>query len=152
MSIVPECTQCKAQIPDGEAVCGSCGAPAPGETSAFEPIGTLDADQGVALEGLDGPVLVVRKGPQLGERFYIDRPKLSVGRDPKADIFLNDMTVSRLHAVLSMAGDTVHVKDSGSLNGTFVNGDYIDEASLSDGDVVQIGTFQMVFHAGVSQK
>lgn len=94
-------------------------------------------------------MLVVRKGPQLGERFFLDRPSFTVGRDPGSDIFLNDMTVSREHAVLDVAPDgVVTVRDVGSLNGTYVNGICCDAASLSDGDVVQIGTFQMVFHGG----
>jgi len=96
----------------------------------------------------EGPCLVVRKGAQLGERFFLDRPRLSVGRDPESDIFLNDMTVSRSHAVFTVAGAEVTVTDSGSLNGTYVNGVCVDAGILQNGDVVQIGTFQMAFYAG----
>ncbi|MDF1542422.1 MAG: FHA domain-containing protein [Anaerosomatales bacterium] len=92
-----------------------------------------------------GPVLVVRKGPEVGERFFIDRPTLAIGRGPECDIFLNDFTVSRSHAVLAIAGDEVSVSDAGSLNGTYVNGVRVDKAQLSDGDILQIGKFQMVF-------
>jgi pSer/pThr/pTyr-binding forkhead associated (FHA) protein len=73
---------------------------------------------------------------------------LSVGRDPSSDIFLNDMTVSRAHAVLDTSPDGVSVRDAGSLNGTYVNGACVDQAQLREGDVLQIGTFQMVFHGG----
>jgi pSer/pThr/pTyr-binding forkhead associated (FHA) protein len=69
-------------------------------------------------EPIECPVLVVRKGPQPGERFVIDRPRLTIGRDPKSDVFLNDMTVSRAHAVVEQNQGRVSVTDSGSLNGT----------------------------------
>lgn len=93
----------------------------------------------------DVPVLVVRKGPDVGERFYIDRPRLGIGRDPEADIFLNDITVSRAHATVELAGGIVSIRDAGSLNGTYVNGVCVDSATLSSGDIVQVGTFQMLF-------
>lgn len=117
-------------------------------TASFAPVVSELHD--VAGEDVEGPVLVVRKGPQPGEKFFIDRPQLNVGRDPESDIFLNDMTVSRAHAVLEMAGSTVTVRDVGSLNGTYVNGVIVDSAPLSSGDVVQIGTFQMAFYGPVS--
>ncbi len=85
------------------------------------------------------------KGPQPGERFFVDRPRLTIGRDPESDIFLNDMTVSRTHAVMELIGATVKVTDAGSLNGTYVNGVLVDTAELCHGDAVQIGTFQMAF-------
>ena len=107
-----------------------------------------DAHGGPVPEPLEGPVLVVRKGPQPGERFFIDRPELAIGRDPASDIFLNDMTVSRSHAVLEARHGEVSVRDAGSLNGTYVNGQCAERAVLRDGDIVQIGTFQMVYHAG----
>jgi pSer/pThr/pTyr-binding forkhead associated (FHA) protein len=92
-------------------------------------------------------VLVVRKGPQLGERFYLEGSQLTIGRDPDSGIFLNDITVSRSHAVLDMNGSSVEIRDTGSLNGTFVNGNYIDSTVLIHGDIVQVGTFQMAFFA-----
>ena len=91
---------------------------------------------------------MVSKGPQPGERFYLERPELTVGRDPESDIFLNDMTVSRTHAILEVSGAEVSVRDAGSLNGTYLNGVCVDSAPLSDGDVLQIGTFQMGFFTG----
>lgn len=121
-------------------------------TASFAPV--VAEMHEVGGDDVDGPVLVVRKGPQPGEKFFIDRAQLSVGRDPESDIFLNDMTVSRAHAVLDLAGGTVTVRDVGSLNGTYVNGVIVDSAPLSSGDVVQVGTFQMVFYgpaAGVAR-
>ena len=74
-------------------------------------------------------MLVVRKGPQPGERFFLDRPRLVIGRDPKSDIFLNDMTVSRAHAVIESDAHGVRVSDAGSLNGTYVNGVVAEDAA-----------------------
>jgi len=120
-----------------------------GSTSSFEPVGlTGEPVEKVPASG-EGPLLVVRKGPQPGERFFIDRPRLMIGRDPQSDIFLNDMTVSRSHAIVESDEHGVRVSDAGSLNGTYVNGTIADEASLNDGDVLQIGTFQMLFLSGV---
>jgi len=146
--LVPDCTNCGAHIDEDSATCAACGAAVPGATASFQPVTAEDSASAARLESVEGPVLVVRKGPQPGERFYIDRPSLSIGRDPVSDIFLNDMTVSRAHASLTYHGGRVTVADAGSLNGTYVNGVCADEAELTDGDVVQVGTFQMVYHAG----
>lgn len=143
-----ECPACGREVQDGETACPGCGMKLAGITESFPP---LDADIEGGHEHVDvaeGPVLVVRKGPDVGERFYVDRPRLTVGRDPKSDIFLNDVTVSRRHAVIEAAGAEVSIRDVGSLNGTYVNGVYVDSARLSTGDVVQVGTFQMVYAAG----
>lgn len=143
---MPDCSQCGALIEEGQTVCPVCGTPAAGMTASFQPVVEDTSRTTAGSEVAEGPVLVVRKGPQPGERFYVDRPRLTVGRDPGSDIFLNDMTVSRAHAVLTLSGDTVSVSDAGSLNGTYVNGVCIDRIQLFEGDVVQIGTFQMTFH------
>jgi pSer/pThr/pTyr-binding forkhead associated (FHA) protein len=142
------CPKCGVSVADGVEHCPECGLRLEGATQSFAPVGAGDAGAPLAGEGVEGPVLIVRKGPEVGERFYIDREKLTVGRDPQSDIFLNDVTVSRAHAVITRVGDTVSVEDSGSLNGTFVNGACVAKADLSDGDSVQFGTFQMVFLTG----
>jgi hypothetical protein len=142
------CPACGDHIEDPwPPECPSCGARLEGATEAFAPVGSEEEHAGEAGAALDraGPVLVVRKGPEVGERFFIDRPRLTVGRDPDCDIFLNDVTVSRSHAVLEMNGVEVSIEDVGSLNGTYVNGVRVDKALLSDGDIVQVGKFQMVF-------
>ena len=96
-------------------------------------------------------MLVVRKGPEVGERFYLEAPEYSLGRDPHCDIFLNDVTVSRKHASVRIDGGMATVRDTGSLNGTYVNGVRVDSAPLDNGDTVQIGTFQMIFMSGASR-
>jgi hypothetical protein len=144
-----DCSGCFAVLGPDDRECPNCGLKVEGTTTSFEPIaleGQLPKKVGSSGEG---PLLVVRKGPQPGERFFLDRPRLVIGRDPESDIFLNDMTVSRAHAVVFSDEHGVRVADAGSLNGTYVNGAVAEEALLSDGDVLQIGTFQMLFLSGV---
>lgn len=143
-----ECKACGESVDASVSVCPTCGFSLSGSTESFEPV-EPDLHGGAhAADAPEGPVLVVRKGPETGERFYLDRPTFTVGRDPESDIFLNDMTVSRQHARLVVSDGTVTVHDDGSLNGTYVNGVCVDVAQLADGDVLQIGMFQMVYTAG----
>jgi hypothetical protein len=143
------CSGCSAALSPTDRECPNCGMKVQGSTTSFEPVVAEDQPaEKVAAASDEGPLLVVRKGPQPGERFFLDRPRLVIGRDPESDIFLNDMTVSRAHAVVEYDGHVVRVSDAGSLNGTYVNGVVAEQASLSDGDVLQIGTFQMLFLSG----
>ncbi len=136
-------------VVSGGVSCAGCGALlASGATESFSPVAVDDAEAHHVISAGGDPALVVRKGPHSGERFYLDRPRLTVGRDPVSDIFLNDMTVSRAHAVLDVIGGLVSVTDDGSLNGTYVNGVRVDSANLEDGDLLQIGMFKMVFLEG----
>ncbi len=143
-----ECPACGREVAAGEALCPGCGARVAGITESFPPIESNLEEAGEGLEAAEGPLLIVRKGPELGERFYIDRPRLTIGRDPGSDIFLNDVTVSREHAVVTSGGGEIAVADAGSLNGTYVNGVCVETCRLTSGDVVQIGRFQMVFVSG----
>lgn len=145
---MPDCKVCGAQLGPHDPTCSACGAPVSGATESFEAVGTVGETATAIPEITDGPVLCVRKGPQAGERFYLDRSRLTMGRDPESGIFLNDMTVSRSHAFLELVDGLVTVRDASSLNGTYVNGVCVDSAILADGDVLQIGTFQMVFLTG----
>ena len=96
-------------------------------------------------------LLVVLRGPNTGARFLLDDDEVLSGRHPDSDIFLDDVTVSRKHAVFRRSGDTFAVQDVGSLNGTYVNRDLVDEAVLSTGDEVQIGKFRLVFYAAAQR-
>lgn len=145
---MPECPKCGCEVVKDAEKCPQCDCILADATASFEPVGDERAAEDKPALVVDGPVLVVRKGPQPGERFYLERPSLTVGRDPESDIFLNDMTVSRSHAIFEQVGDEVSVRDAGSLNGTYVNGVCVDSAILSNGDVVQIGTFQMLYLTG----
>jgi pSer/pThr/pTyr-binding forkhead associated (FHA) protein len=93
-------------------------------------------------------LLVVLRGPNTGARFLLDDDLVTSGRHPDSDIFLDDVTVSRKHATFSREGGQFVVRDVGSLNGTYVNRERIDSASLQTGDEVQIGKFRLVFYAG----
>jgi pSer/pThr/pTyr-binding forkhead associated (FHA) protein len=93
-------------------------------------------------------LLVVRRGPNAGARFLLDHDVTTSGRHPDSDIFLDDVTVSRRHAEFHREGGSFAVRDVGSLNGTYVNRERVESASLSNGDEVQIGKFRLVFIAG----
>lgn len=91
-------------------------------------------------------LLIVRKGPNLGARFLLDADRTMAGRHPKSDIFLDDVTVSRKHAAFIREGDQFLIRDLGSLNGTYVGKQRVDEARLASGDEVQIGKYRLTFH------
>jgi len=91
-------------------------------------------------------LLIVQRGANAGSRFLLDTDRASVGRHADSDIFLDDISVSRRHAVFLRTPEGIVVQDSGSLNGTYVNRDLVDERLLQDGDEVQIGKFRLVFY------
>jgi pSer/pThr/pTyr-binding forkhead associated (FHA) protein len=92
-------------------------------------------------------LLIVRRGPTAGARFLLDADVTTVGRHPDADIFLDDVTVSRRHAEFLRTGRSFQVKDLGSLNGTYLDGERIDTAVLGDRAEVQVGKFRLTFYA-----
>lgn len=102
------------------------------------------------LEGLDegSALLVVKRGPNAGSRFPLDRDVVNAGRHPQSDIFLDDVTVSRRHAEFRRTSEGFEVSDVGSLNGTYVNREPVETSALSNGDEVQIGKFRLVFLIG----
>lgn len=118
---------------------------APAETEAVEGLST---DEQRAVEALPtgSALLVVARGPNAGARFLLDSDRTTAGRHPDSDIFLDDVTVSRKHAEFVREGDRFRLRDVGSLNGTYVNRERVDEAMLSAGDEVQIGKYRMTFH------
>ncbi len=92
-------------------------------------------------------LLIVRRGAGVGSRFLLDQDVTVAGRHPDADIFLDDVTVSRKHAEFIRSGNRFTVTDLGSMNGTYAVGSRVDSAGLSHGDEVQIGKFRMTFFA-----
>ena len=92
-------------------------------------------------------LLIVLRGPNTGARFLLDDAEVTSGRGPSSDIFLDDVTVSRKHAVFRRTPSGFVVRDVGSLNGTYVNRELVDEVTLTTGDEVQIGKFRLVYYA-----
>lgn len=95
-------------------------------------------------------LLLAHGGPDHGARFLLDQPVVTVGRHPDADIFLEDVTVSRRHAELRAEGGGHRIVDMNSLNGTYVNNDRVDEVRLRSGMQVQIGKYRLAYYAGVA--
>jgi pSer/pThr/pTyr-binding forkhead associated (FHA) protein len=109
---------------------------------------TIEEQEAIASLPSRSALLVVRRGPNVGARFLLDADTTTVGRHPDADIFLDDVTVSRRHSDFLRDGASFVVKDLGSLNGTYLNGERIaDIRRLADGAEVQIGKFRLTFYA-----
>lgn len=151
------CRRCGHQNEAGANFCSSCGASLSGDDdttvslAAIEDRLELDEELGAALAELpDGlGMAVVRRGPNAGSRFILDQPTTSVGRHPDSDIFLDDITVSRRHAVIRrLESGGYEVSDVGSLNGTYVNHERVDTAPLRHLDELQVGRFVLTFVVG----
>jgi hypothetical protein len=158
------CARCGRASPEGARFCSHCGAPLvrgggerPGESTSTISLGGTDlADAEYeeplaegATEALPAgtALLLVKRGPNAGSRFLLDSDLTTVGRHPGSDIFLDDVTVSRRHAEFYRHGAGFVVRDVGSLNGTYVNRERIEETALNDGDEVQVGKFRLTFLA-----
>ncbi|GAB2672834.1 FHA domain-containing protein [Thalassiella azotivora] len=108
----------------------------------------LSQDESAAVDALPlgSALLVVQRGPNSGARFLLDSERTTVGRHPDSNIFLDDVTVSRKHAEFVRDGQGFRVRDVGSLNGTYVNRDRVDDVPLRSGDEVQVGKYRMTYH------
>lgn len=150
----PFCNQCGHRNVDTANFCSSCGSSLiePGDDLTLtlhvhDPSDVPDHDITVHVDG-DGPsVLVVRSGADAGESYMLGLDTTTAGRSPEADIFLDDVTVSRRHALVVRVDGGYVVRDLGSLNGTYVNRSRISEARLVSGDELQIGKFRLLFLA-----
>ncbi|MCB0907665.1 MAG: zinc-ribbon and FHA domain-containing protein [Nocardioidaceae bacterium] len=173
---MPFCTNCGRQNPEDARFCSQCGTPivlpddaaaaaadAPVDATATITFGAptekaVESSSDRALSPIDAAavdalpaghaLLVVQRGPGAGNRFLLDLDLVTAGRHPESEIFLDDVTVSRRHAEFIRTGTDFAVRDVGSLNGTYVNRDRIDQVSLKDGDEVQIGKYRLVFYSG----
>ena len=112
----------------------------------------LNSEERDAVDALpsSSALLIVQRGPNEGARFLLDQDLTTVGRHPNADIFLDDVTVSRRHAEFLRVGIKFTVRDLASLNGTYFEGQRIDEIQVADGAEVQIGKFRLTFFASRS--
>jgi pSer/pThr/pTyr-binding forkhead associated (FHA) protein len=143
-----ESTQVQPSVTDTSAT-ATFGAPQQSDLEEKERA-ALDDDDAAAVDALPrgSALLVVQRGPGAGNRFLLDQDVVTAGRHPESEIFLDDITVSRRHVEFRRTTDGFTVSDVGSLNGTYVNRDRIDEAVLANGDEVQIGKFRLVYFAG----
>ena len=147
------CSECGFQNPESANYCSRCGALLQKGEPVVETTQTLapeDVDELAEHHdlGLEGPALIVRAGGgRAGESFRPAGERTRIGRSPDCDIFLDDVTVSRNHAVLVEENGSFFVEDQGSLNGTFVNRRRIDRAPLEEGDELQVGKYRMTFIA-----
>lgn len=136
--------------------CGASGERAePGDATTEHGAVELDASPGTVYVdrsafGRHEGLFVVNQGPKAGARYALDTDVVSLGRDPQSDIFLDDITVSRRHAEVTRDGARYSIRDVGSLNGTYVNRQLVDEGELNEGDEVQVGKFKLVFVHGTS--
>ena len=146
------CQECGFQNPEAANYCARCGAllvkdDGAESTQTFTAAEEGDDSPADALEdlGVDGPALVVRSGGgRTGEMFHPEG-ETTIGRSPDCGIFLDDVTVSRKHAVVAERDGAFFVDDQGSLNGTFVNRKRVDSSQLEDGDELQIGKYRLTF-------
>jgi pSer/pThr/pTyr-binding forkhead associated (FHA) protein len=152
-----QCPECGFTNAEGANYCQRCGAfvgapePAAPESSTatyrIDETGELvpvELEDVVAQGG--GAALVVRAGGgRVGESFPLDHDRMTIGRRPDSDVFLDDVTVSRDHALVVRRGEEFHLDDLGSLNGTYVNRRRIESHHLADGDELQVGKYKLTF-------
>lgn len=148
------CTRCGHRNPPDSRFCSKCGHPLHDDTTiGLEPT-QIEDDTGevidLPLEELrEGQaLLVVTRGPNAGSQFLIEKDVTTLGRHPESDIFLDDITVSRRHAEIRRKDASFLVHDMGSLNGTYVGRNRVDNTQLANGDELQVGKFKLVFFAG----
>ncbi len=148
------CLECGHQNTEEGKYCIKCGALLPEEEDAGQTTirYKLDADDAehdlssISEVVNEGVSLVVRSGGGIeGETFTPEGEEVTIGRSPGSDIFLDDITVSRNHAVLIRKPDGYYIKDQGSLNGTYINRARVETQKLYDGDQLQIGKYKLTF-------
>jgi pSer/pThr/pTyr-binding forkhead associated (FHA) protein len=148
------CTNCGHPNRDDARFCAECGHPLQEDVTVTLP--PTEAEEEVHEEfpfphdelETGQALLLVKRGPNAGSTFLLDQGTTTVGRSTEGDVFLDDVTVSRKHAIFERRADGGwFVRDVGSLNGTYVNGEQVDETKLASGDEVQIGRFKVTFFA-----
>ncbi len=148
------CTKCGHRNPSDARFCSNCGSLLQEDTTiGFTPTEVEDETGEMAalpqseLEPGQA-LLVVQRGPNAGSKFLVDKDVTTTGRHPESDIFLDDVTVSRRHAEFRRLDGKFFVHDVGSLNGTYVNRQRVEDAELASGDELQIGKFKLTFFVG----
>ena len=150
------CPECGFVNPEGANYCQKCGAflgepesgKKPGDTTEVYQVDETGELRPVDLDDVthEGATLVIRSGGgRSGEAFNVTGERMTIGRSPEAEVFLDDVTVSRNHALLVKRRDGLYIDDLGSLNGTYVNRRRIESHRLSDGDEIQIGKYKLSY-------
>ena len=149
------CPECGFANAEGANYCQKCGAflgdqteTKQGDTTEVYQVDETGELKAVDLEQVtgEGATLVIRSGGgRAGEAFNIAGERMTVGRSPEAEVFLDDVTVSRNHALLVRRRDGIYIDDLGSLNGTYVNRKRIESHKLQDGDELQVGKYKLTF-------
>lgn len=152
--MIRECVRCGQPVDPGDRFCSACGFPVPAQDEG-EPTGTVvvevsDTGPVPIVEGLAGlepgmTVIVMQRGPEVGQRFELAGERMTVGRSADSDVMLDDLTVSRHHAQFQVTEHGWDLVDLGSLNGTYVNRELIERVALTSGDMIQIGKFRMQY-------
>ena len=144
------CPKCQTNNAEDSQFCSQCGARLLSEmdsTISFTGLVEVAEEEPIDFEKLgdEGPLLIVVKGIGVGQTFSVSKNELKIGRDPDNDIFLDDITVSRKHALIKHKKGNLVISDVGSLNGTYLNHERVDEAYLDNKDEIQIGKFKMIY-------
>jgi pSer/pThr/pTyr-binding forkhead associated (FHA) protein len=150
------CNKCGHRNPPESQFCSACGTALDTLSDHTITLSKVDPLQDAAGAGDDvqvdlgdlpaeGGVLIVRSGAQAGATFLLADPLTRLGRHPDSEIMLDDITVSRRHADIERTATGYIARDAGSLNGTYVNQERIDESPLRQGDELQVGKFRLVF-------
>jgi len=147
-----DCPSCGSGISDDTSQCPVCGFVIEHEpTVTYVPIDLvteIEEPTAVAAAGIEGYALTVASGPRAGMTYVLKEGSTTVGRHTSSDIFLDDITVSRHHCRFIVGPDQLSVEDSGSTNGTYVNGDRVDRGDLQAGDEVIVGKFHLIVSNG----
>ena len=148
------CPECGFANTEGANYCQKCGAfladrtMTASDTTVAYTIGETGelSPTDPAPVGAEGGALVIRAGGgRAGEGFNVTADRMTIGRSPEAEIFLDDVTVSRNHALLVRRRDGLYIDDLGSLNGTYVNRKRIESHRLADGDELQVGKYKLSY-------
>lgn len=143
--MVQTCPVCRMAVEPNAEACPSCGFQLLGKTQAFKPISLDPAGTAAANGPAAEAVLKVVRGPQTGVAYRLGGDFYSIGRSPRCSIFLNDMTVSREHAVIEREAGCYVISDRNSYNGVWVNNANVEAHTLKPGDFIQIGAFCLLY-------
>lgn len=146
------CPNCGYRNSEGVNFCVRCGGSLIADKT--DPQTTMNYSPGDSPETLpplsrqlpERATLVIRSGGgRAGETYELKGERTTIGRHPDSDVFLDDVTVSRNHAVVTREDDAYVIADQGSLNGTYVNRRRIERQTLLDGDELQVGKYKLTY-------